>query len=225
VEHYGGTCLDVLTGFKYIGEKIAQWEEEKSSIVSRHHYIFGGEESFGYLLGTHVRDKDAIISAACVCEAALQLKREEKTLVDFLFDIYNTYGIFRENILSLSFEGKEGADRMKRMMQDLRENPPKILAEKPVAVMEDYLTRTKFDLSTGEKEALMLPKSDVLRFWLSDGTKIVVRPSGTEPKIKLYCAVHEKHHHVDRHDMKKALAATDRRLDEILQLLKKMLLA
>lgn len=223
-EHYGGTCLDVLTGFKYIGEKIAQWEEEKGTGVARHHYIFGGEESYGYLLGTHVRDKDAIISATCVCEAALQLKRQGMTLVDFLYEIYGAYGIFREKLMSLSFEGKEGAERMKSMMRHLRENPPKILAEKPVKVMEDYLTHVKVHPETGEKEALVLPKSDVLRFWLADGTKIVVRPSGTEPKIKLYCAIQEKHHHVDRHDMEKAIAACDRRLDEILQLLKKMLL-
>ncbi|MCC5832030.1 MAG: phospho-sugar mutase [Chlamydiales bacterium] len=224
-EHYEGRCLDVLTGFKYIGEKIAQWEEEKGSGVARHHYIFGGEESYGYLLGTHARDKDAIISAACVCEAALQLKREGKTLVDFLYEIYNTYGIFREKLLSLTFEGKEGADKMKSMMRHLRDHPPKILAGTPVAVMEDYLTHTKIHPETGEKEALLLPKSDVLRFWLEDGTKIVVRPSGTEPKIKLYCAIQERHHHVDRHDMEKAIAASDRRLDELLLQVKKKLLS
>ncbi len=222
-EHHGGTCLDVLTGFKYIGEKIAQWEEEKGSGVPEHHYIFGGEESYGYLLGTHVRDKDAIISATCVCEAALQLKREGKTLVDLLYEIYRTHGIFREKLLSLTFGGKEGADKMREMMRHLRETPPKILADKPVTVMEDYLTHTKLHLETGKKETLVLPKSDVLRFWLEDGTKIVVRPSGTEPKIKLYCAVHEKHHHIDQHDMEKALEKCDRRLDEILHLMKEML--
>ncbi len=224
-EHHGGTCLDVLTGFKYIGEKIAQWEEEKEANVSHHHYIFGGEESYGYLLGTHVRDKDAIISAACVCEAALQLKMRGKTLVDSLYEIYGKYGIYREKLASLTFEGKEGADQMKKMMQHFRDNPPKILADIPVTVMEDYLTHTKIHPETGEKEALVLPKSDVLRFWLADGTKIVVRPSGTEPKIKLYVALQEKHHHVDRHDLEKALAACDRRLDEILQLVKKMLVS
>lgn len=222
-EHHGGICLDVLTGFKYIGEKIAQWEEEKIAGVAQHHYIFGGEESYGYLLGTHVRDKDAIISAACVCEAALQLKREGKSLVDFLYEIYSQYGVFREKLMSLSFEGKEGADQMKKIMQHLRAHPPKILANQPVTVMEDYLTHTKIHPETGEKEALVLPKSDVLRFWLADGTKIVVRPSGTEPKIKLYCAVQEKHHHVDRHDLEKAITSCDHRLDEILLLVKKML--
>lgn len=222
-ESYGGTCLDVLTGFKYIGEKIAQWEEEKQANVSHHHYIFGGEESYGYLLGTHVRDKDAIISSASLCEAALQLKLERRNLVDLLYEIYGTYGIFREKLVSLTFEGKEGANRMKSIMHHLRENPPKILAEIPVTIMEDYLHHTKLHQETGEKEPLILPKSDVIRFWLADGTKIVIRPSGTEPKIKLYCAIEEKHHHVDQHDLEKTIAACDRRLDEILQLIKKML--
>lgn len=222
-EHYGGICLDVLTGFKYIGEKIAQWEEEKEANVSHHHYLFGGEESYGYLVGTHVRDKDAIISSTCICEAALQLKREGKTLVDFLYEIYRKYGIFREKLLSLTFEGKEGADRMQQIMFHLREEPPKMLAEIPVEVMEDYLSHTKLHIESGEKEAIVLPKSDVLRFWLVDGTKIVVRPSGTEPKIKIYCAVQEKHHHVDQHDLEKAIAGCDRRLDELLLQLKKML--
>lgn len=219
-EHHGGMCLDVLTGFKYIGEKIAQWEADHSN----HHYIFGGEESYGYLLGTHVRDKDAIISSACVCEAALQLKREGKTLVDLLYEIYTQYGIFREGLLSLTFEGKEGADQMQQMMQQLRDKPPTLLAEKPVTIMEDYLTHTKLHMESGAKETLVLPKSDVLRFWLSDGTKIVIRPSGTEPKIKLYCAVEERHHHVDRHDLEKALARADQRLGTLLQTLKKSLM-
>lgn len=219
-EHHGGTCLDVLTGFKYIGEKIAQWEKE----APQHHYIFGGEESYGYLLGTHVRDKDAVISSACTCEAALQLKLQGKTLVDLLYEIYRKYGIFREKLLSLTFEGKEGNAEMKAMMQQLRDHPPAILADIPVTLVEDYLTHTKLYIETGRKEALLLPKSDVLRYWLSDGTKIVIRPSGTEPKIKVYCAVQERHHHVDQHDLEKAITTCDRRLDEVLLLIKRRLL-
>lgn len=222
-EHHGGTCLDVLTGFKYIGEKIAAWEEESRAHVSHHHYIFGGEESYGYLLGTHVRDKDAIISSAAISECAVQLKREGRTLVDFLYEIYGKYGVFREKLLSLTFEGKEGSEKMKQMMENLRKNPPQTLAGTAVVIMEDYLSHVKLHMKTQNKETLVLPKSDVLRFWLSDGTKIVIRPSGTEPKIKIYCAVQERHHHVDRRDLEKALAGCDRKLDEMLVLLKKML--
>lgn len=219
-EHHGAGCLDVLTGFKYIGQKIAQWENES---VAPHHYIFGGEESYGYLLGTHVRDKDAIISATCLAEAALQLKRQNKTLVDLLYEIYQTYGIYREKLASLTFEGKEGAEKMAAMMKNLRSNPPTILADQPVEIMEDYLTHTRHHISTKHTETLTLPASNVLRFWLADGTKIVIRPSGTEPKIKLYVALHDKHHHSDTHALEKALEKGDKRLDSLLLSVKKTL--
>lgn len=225
VERYQGTCLDVLTGFKYIGQKIHQWEEDKKAYVTGHHFIFGAEESFGYLIGTHVRDKDAIISSASICEAALHLKKEGKTLVDLLYRIYETYGVYREKLISLSFEGKEGANQMTQMMKHLRENPPKKIGELDVSVMEDYLTHTLLHIDSGHKETLVLPKSNVLRFWLSDQTKIVIRPSGTEPKIKLYGAVTEKHHHIDQHSMEKAIASCDRKLDEILSCTKKLFLS
>jgi phosphomannomutase len=223
-EHYKVGCLDVLTGFKYVGEKIHQWEEEKKAHLATHHFIFGAEESYGYLLGTHVRDKDAIISAACMCETALQLKRQKKTLVDLLYAIYLKYGVYREKLLSLVFEGKDGADKIHQMMVQLRKNPPKLIGEIPVVVFEDYLSRTSYHLLSGQKEPLLLPKSDVLRFWLEDQTKIVVRPSGTEPKIKLYCGVMEKHHQTDLHAMEKAIASCDQRLDTLLAIIKKMLL-
>lgn len=222
-EHFQGGCLDVLTGFKYVGEKIHQWEEEKLANVSSHHFIFGAEESYGYLIGTHVRDKDAMISAAAICEAALQMKLQKKTLVDLLYEIYQTYGVYREKLLSISFEGKEGIEKMKKLMENLRKNPPKTIADQPVEILEDYLTHTSLHLDTGKKEALVLPKSDVLRFWLADQTKIVVRPSGTEPKIKLYCGVMEKHHYADRNAMEKAIAACDKRLDTLLTTMQKIL--
>lgn len=224
-EHYGATCLDVLTGFKYIGEKIAEWEvEQKKHAESAHHFIFGGEESYGYLLGTHARDKDAIVSTACACEAALQMKLQNKTLVDLLYEIYLTYGIYREKLLSLSFEGKEGQEKMHQMMTRLREHPPQLIGEKAVVTVEDYLNRTSLNLATGRKEPILLPKSDVIRLWLADETKIVVRPSGTEPKIKFYCAVKEKHHASDIHALKKLIARSDERLTELLAILKKSLL-
>ncbi len=223
-ENYNVGCLDVLTGFKYVGEKIHQWEEEKNALTARHNFIFGAEESYGYLLGTHVRDKDAIISAAALCEAALQQKLFNETLVDLLFEIYRAYGVYREKLLSLTYEGKEGADKMEEMMKNLRKHPPKTIADIPVLTLEDYLHHTSLNLATGHKEPLLLPKSDVLRFWLEDGTKIVVRPSGTEPKIKIYGALTEKHNLPDSHAVEKAIASCDKRLDVLLGSLKKLLI-
>ena len=222
--HHQVGCLDVLTGFKYVGEKIHQWEEEKKTGVTAHHFILGAEESYGYLIGTHVRDKDAIISAACICEAALQMKLQGKTLVDLLHEIYMNYGIYREKLLSLTFEGKEGADKMAKMMAALRQNPPHLIDGKQVTSFEDYQSRTTYYPESGRKEPLVLPESDVLRFWLADGTKLVVRPSGTEPKIKLYCGVVEKHHHPDLHALQKAIDACDTKAATFLASIKRMLL-
>jgi len=219
-EHYKAGCLDVLTGFKYVGEKIHQWEEEKSTGVQTHHFILGAEESYGYLLGTHVRDKDAIISSTCICEAALQMKLKGKTLVDLLREIYLKYGVYREKLLSLTFEGKDGADKIRHMMEGLRKNPPKRIADKKVDIFEDYLNHTCLHIETGHQEPLILPKSDVLRFWLEDHSKIVIRPSGTEPKIKLYCGVTEKHHQADMQAVDLAIASCDTRLDRLMESLK-----
>ncbi len=223
-DHYQVGCLDVLTGFKYIGEKIHQWEEEKKAHVTAHHFLLGAEESYGYLIGTHVRDKDAIVSTAAICEAALQMKLQGKTLVDLLYEIYFKYGIYREKLLSLNFEGKEGADKMAQMMHNLRTQPLQQIDGKQVVTIEDYLNRTTLHLESGHKEPLLLPHSDVLRLWLADGTKLVIRPSGTEPKIKLYCSVVDKHHHSDLHALQKAITACDTRASALLASLKPLLL-
>ncbi len=222
-ERYKVGCLDVLTGFKYVGEKIHQWEEEGEAHIPSHHFLFGAEESYGYLLGTHVRDKDAIIASASICEAALQMKRQGKTLVDLLYEIYAHYGVYREKLLSLTFEGKDGAEKMQQMMQHLRTHPPRSISGKEVTALEDYQNHMHLDMLTGHKEPILLPKSDVLRFWLEDGTKIVVRPSGTEPKIKLYCGLKDKHHHKDLHAIEKAIHSCDLLLDTLLLSLKKLL--
>lgn len=215
-EHHSLSCLDVLTGFKYIGEKIYQWEEEMGAGVAHHHFILGAEESYGYLIGTHVRDKDAIIASALICEAALQLKLKKQTLVDLLYAIYQKYGVHREKLLSFTLQGKEGADKIKAIMESLRKNPPSHIAGIEIATIEDYLNHTITHLSSKHQEPLLLPKSNVLRFWLTDGTKLVIRPSGTEPKIKLYCALHEKHHLSDQHALEKVIESADRRLDILL---------
>ncbi len=222
--HYQIGCLDVLTGFKYVGEKIAQWEEEKKADIATHHFILATEESYGYLIGTHVRDKDAIVTAACICEAALQMKLQGKTLVDLLHEIYMTQGIYREKLLSLTFEGKDGAEKIVNMLERLRQNPPQQIDGKMVTIFEDYQNHTSYHLESGLKEPLLLPKSDVLRFWLSDGTKLAIRPSGTEPKIKLYCSVVDPHHHTDLRTLQKALTNCDLRAATLLTTLKHLLL-
>lgn len=219
-EHHGAACLDVLTGFKYIGQKIAQWEEEKGAGVTTHHYIFGGEESYGCLYGTHARDKDAVITSCLLAEVALHQKRQGKTLVDLLEEIYRKYGIFREKLHSLTFPGKEGAEQMQAMMTQLREHPPHTIGEMAVVAVEDYLNRQTYYPESGKTEPLLLPKSNVLRFWLADETKLVVRPSGTEPKMKLYGACREKHH---IENMDQAIARCDERVATYVQQLAHLL--
>ncbi len=217
--HYGAQCLDVLTGFKYIGEKIAGWEDEDHGKAVPHHYIFGGEESYGYLYGTHVRDKDAIISAAIIAEMALQLKLEGKTLPDFLFELFQKYGVYANRNRSFEFEGKAGYDKMAQMMDNLRKNPPTKIGDVDVVFVEDYLCREKWNLATGKKEPLLFPKSNVILLRLADDSKLVVRPSGTEPKIKFYCEVADHHTHSSRKSVEDALKKCDILMSDRIELL------
>lgn len=222
-EYYKGTCIDVLTGFKYIGEKISHWELEKKVDVPHHQFIFGGEESYGCLLGTHARDKDAVVTAALMSEAALHQKLMGKTLIDLLYEIYKTHGVYREKLLSLTYEGKEGLEKIQSMMDSLRKNPPRVLGKSKVVAIEDYLTHTIHYLESGKKEPLLLPKSDVLRFWLEDKTKLVVRPSGTEPKIKVYCGCFKKPLFSDTLSIDEMINVCDTKAELYLDILKKML--
>jgi phosphoglucomutase/phosphomannomutase len=186
---YQRPCFNVLTGFKYIAEKIREWETNPHE---RYQYIFGGEESYGYLLGTYSRDKDAIIASTLICEVALQAKLHNQTLVDRLYDLYQKYGIYQEGLLSLNFgETKEGKEKMSLAMKSMRETQVKSICNIPVVAMEDYLISTKLYLDSGKTEALHLPMSDVLLYRLEDNTKVIIRPSGTEPKVKLYCGTVE----------------------------------
>ncbi len=185
VASYGKTCLDVLTGFKYIGEKISLFEKSKE-----YSFIFGAEESLGFLRENFIRDKDGISAACLLSEMALAWKMQNKTLVDALNEIYQKYGVFRESLISLSFEeGKKGIEKISSLMAMLRDSTPKKFGAFPINTLEDYKKREKIDLKTGKKAPLDLPPSDVLRFFLEDGSKIVIRPSGTEPKIKIYLGV------------------------------------
>jgi phosphoglucomutase/phosphomannomutase len=189
VEHFGGHCIDVLTGFKYIGEQITLWQNS----FDAYQYLFGAEESCGYLFGTLVRDKDAISSSCLIAETAAFAKKQNLTLLDRLYLLYQKFGIHRELLIHLAFEESPvGMGQMDRLMQRLRQTPPTTIASIPVECSEDYLTSTSKHLPSGKSARLKLPQSNVLRFWLSDGSKFVIRPSGTEPKIKIYGEVVQK---------------------------------
>lgn len=175
-------CFNVLTGFKYFAELIRNLEGKKK-------YIGGGEESYGYLPGDYVRDKDAVGSCALVAEAAAWAKSRNMSLFDLLVDIYLKYGLYREKLHNIVRKGKEGADEIKTMMNGYRNNPPHMINNSRVIRINDYESLVSYDKINGTTSGIDLVKSDVLQFFLEDGSKISVRPSGTEPKIKFYFSV------------------------------------
>ena len=177
---YGVELIRVLTGFKFIGEQIGFLEARGE----QNRYIFGFEESYGYLSGAYVRDKDAVNASMLICEMALDYKKQGKTLVDALEDLYRKYGYYRNDLMNFAFEGADGMEKMGSIMRRLRENPPKTLAGVAVCGFSDYLTSRSVQ---GEAEIeIFLPKSNVLEYRLENGCKVIIRPSGTEPKIKVY---------------------------------------
>jgi phosphoglucomutase len=180
-EANGLAYMEVLTGFKYIGEKIKEFEETGS-----HTYILGFEESYGYLAGTYARDKDAVVASMLICEAAAFYRKQGISLYDALLALYEKYGIFREHVESITLKGVDGLNDMRRVMTALRDTPPTELAGSVVTEARDYQNRTIKDTTTGEVTAATLPVSDVLYYATADGSWACVRPSGTEPKIKLY---------------------------------------
>ncbi|MHC1705186.1 MAG: phospho-sugar mutase [Tenuifilaceae bacterium] len=179
---FGVESFEVLTGFKYIAEKIRELEGSKS-------FIAGGEESYGYLVGDSIRDKDAVISCAMFAEISAWAKENGKSLYQLLLEIYNEFGLYKEHLISLTLKGKEGVEQIQAMMVKYRSNPPKSIDGSAVLLYHDYLKQETTNLQTGKKSKLNLPKSDVVQFISTDGTKISVRPSGTEPKIKFYFGV------------------------------------
>jgi phosphoglucomutase len=181
-EHYGVDCYNTLTGFKYIGELMTELEDEKQ-------FIAGGEESYGYLIGEHVRDKDAIASTVIIAEMAAYYKDKGTNLYEALQNIYLQHGYFRERLVSVYKRGREGAQEIKQMLKNYRENPPKKLAGSQVVTVKDYKTQETKDTTTGEVSPIDLPTSNVLQFITEDDSIVSVRPSGTEPKIKFYCSV------------------------------------
>ena len=183
-ENYGAELIEVLTGFKYIGEQIKNFEQTGSF-----EYVFGYEESYGCLVGTHARDKDAIVAVMCLCEAAAFYKKQGITLYEQMNMLYEKYGYFMEQLRSLTFKGIEGMQKIKDIMANFRSCPPKTAGDYKVLKVRDYQNDTITDILTGELNPTGLPISDVLYFELSDNAWCAIRPSGTEPKIKLYFGV------------------------------------
>lgn len=188
-QHYKIACLEVLTGFKYIAELIHKWEESQIG----HDFLFGAEESYGYLFGTHARDKDAIVMSCLLAEITLYAKCHDQTLQDRLEKIYQTHGLFLDKQFSIDFEpGREGMKKIQKIMQHLRERPISTIAKMKVVYIEDYQKNTRFNLQSKEETPLELPSSNVLLFRLQDESRLIIRPSGTEPKIKIYISTHAK---------------------------------
>lgn len=183
-KYYGVGLIEVLTGFKYIGQQILGFEQK-----GRGTYLFGFEESYGCLIGTHARDKDAIVATMALCEAAAYYKTQGKTLWDAMIDLYERYGYYKDDIKSVSLKGIEGLQKIQEIMETLRGNTPKELGGYQVISARDYKTGVIRDLATGEEKPSGLPVSNVLYYDLSDDAWLCVRPSGTEPKVKFYYGV------------------------------------
>ena len=181
-ERNGVKSYDVLTGFKFIADKIKELEGKEV-------FIGGGEESYGYMIGDFVRDKDAVSTCAMIAEIAAWAADNGKTFFDVLVDLYKEYGFYKEDLLSMTKKGKSGNEEIKQMMVNYRSNPPKEIAGSKVVCIKDYQLQTSTNLQTGAVETINLPKSNVLQFFTADGSKVSVRPSGTEPKIKFYFGV------------------------------------
>ena len=181
---YGVAKLEVLTGFKFIGEKIKEFEQ-----TGEYSYLFGFEESYGCLAGTYARDKDAVYASVLVCEMAAFYKEQGMTLYEALLGLYGKYGYFQDGVKSLTMKGLEGMERIRRIMQTFRETTPAELGGYAVVQARDYKTQVFRDLRTGAETKSPLPTSDVLYYTLEDGSWVCIRPSGTEPKLKFYIGV------------------------------------
>lgn len=179
---YNCTFKNLLTGFKYIGELITQLEKDGKA----DNFVMGFEESYGYLAGTHARDKDAVVASMLICEMAAYYKTKGKTLIDVMNELYDEFGYYCNTVQSYTFEGASGMQKMADIMDGLRVNVPVQFAGYKVTKIDDYKTSTSTAVDTKEESKITLPKSNVLAYTLTDGNKVIVRPSGTEPKIKAY---------------------------------------
>lgn len=182
-KNYGIECFNTLTGFKYIAELMRTFEGKKK-------FIAAGEESYGYMAGDFVRDKDAVSACAFFASMAASAADENKSLYDWLIEMYAEHAYYKEALINVTKKGQQGEQEIKAMMQKFRTNPPARINNSPVTRVLDYLALEEKNLKTGNTVKLNFPKSDVIQFYLEDGTKVSVRPSGTEPKIKFYISVH-----------------------------------
>lgn len=215
-EAYGATCFDTLTGFKYIGEKIRQFEEQGGELE----YVFGGEESYGYLVETQTRDKDAVSAATMTAEMALYYSSQGKTIFDRLNEIYETYGYFEEKLISKYFKGAAGNQIMNDLMSKLRNDPPAKLGEEQTVLVKDYKTGVVQNLlDQSSEKSIDLPSSNVLQFVLSEGSIVTARPSGTEPKIKFYASCGT----TPGTDLQEARAVIHKRISALEQSLRQMI--
>ena len=203
-EKYSVELKNVLTGFKYIGEVILNLEKTGDEA----NYVFGFEESYGYLAGSYVRDKDAVVASMLICEMAAYFKKQGKTLAQVIDAIYEEYGYYKNTTLSFEFGGAEGMKKMAGIMSDIRENAPEEIAGYKVVKTADYKLSVEKDIATGEEKEIFLPKSNVLQYNLEGDNMAIVRPSGTEPKIKLYLTAVGK-------DKADAQAVTDRIAEDL----------
>lgn len=190
-EKNGVSCYNVLTGFKWIAELIKEKENKEN-------YIIGGEESYGLMIGSQIRDKDAVSAVAILCEMAAYEKNKGRSLFEKLLDLYLQYGYYQEDLLSITKKGMDGQQQIAEMMEQFRKNPPKQLAGSKVVELLDYQKQVNTNLLSGNTEAIKLPKSNVLQFVTEDGSRISARPSGTEPKIKFYFSVNTKLESLDK---------------------------
>ncbi len=193
-------CYNVLTGFKWISSLIKEKEGKEN-------YVVGGEESFGLMIGNEIRDKDAVSAVAIICEMAAYEKNKGRSLYDKMIALFMEYGFYKESLISITKKGMNGAAEIKKMMEDNRAHPPKMMDGLKVEKLYDYEAQKITHIATGETEVIAIPKSNVLQFLLEDGTKISARPSGTEPKIKYYLSVNTKLDKIE--DFKKVEATLD----------------
>ncbi len=202
---FGIEMVEVLTGFKYVGEYILKLEKQKE----QDRFLFAFEESYGYLIGTYVRDKDAVVASLLICEMAAWCKEQGSSLYGMLQNLYKTYGFYHNTVDSFAFAGIAGMKKMTDIMQALRSSPPKDVAAKQVVKIADFETKKKIDLLSGTTTDIDLPQSNVLCYTLEDGSVIIVRPSGTEPKIKVY--------YTTKGDTKAKAEATQKKLAGIMK--------
>jgi phosphoglucomutase len=202
-------CYNVLTGFKWIAELIREKEASEN-------YIIGGEESYGLMIGSKLRDKDAVSAVAILCEMAAYEKDKGKTLYEKLIDLYVQYGYYKEHLISITKKGMNGQKEIADMMEGYRKNPPQTINGSPVVQLLDYQLRKGKNLQTGEEWDITLPGSNVLQFILADGSKISARPSGTEPKIKFYFSVNTQISSAADFDSIQAHGELDKRIQGII---------